>query len=41
MTAVQASNSGPPLLPGLIAGLCCTVRALSSCCSPSGAWVAE
>ena len=29
MTLAHLSNSGPPLLPGLMAALCCTVRALS------------
>ena len=29
MTRPQPSNSGPPLLPGLMAALCCTVNALT------------
>ena len=41
ITVPHEWNSGPPLLPGLIAALCCTVRALITCVSLSAVLEAE
>ena len=41
ITVPQSSNRGPPLLPGLIGALCCTVRALMIWVSLSAVLEAE